>query len=238
MAIAIDASSPALVSGASSTQTTASFSPPGGTLLVACAAFEALSTANATITLSNTGTALTWTQRARRDGNDSGGNQGIAAIYTAPNFGGQSGITVSAVSSKSGDAGGLKVFVVTGADLASPVGATGEGSDGEASTTPNAYTSTVAASRAFGVGSDFSVQGSPTSSDTGFGFLVASRIGGVAVYKGADTATAGSVVTLNFNNVGSFALWNWAAIEVLPGAPFVAGRGVMLGQAVNRAAFY
>ncbi len=238
MAIAVDGSSPALVSGTGSTKTTASFSPPAG-LLVACVAYEAVGSANATITLSNTGTGLTWTQRARRDANDSGTTfEGIAAVFTAVNTNAQTGITVSSLSAVGSDAGALKVLVFTGVDMASPVGATGEGSSGDPSGSPTVYTSTVAGSRAVGMFSDFSIQGTGSSSDTGYGFLVASRLGGVAVHKAADTPTIGTNVTLNFNNGSSFGQWNWAAIEIKPGAPYVAPPPRLLRQAVNRAATY
>lgn len=238
MPIAVDATTPALVSGTSSTQTTAAFSPPASTLLVACVAFEAAGNAGATITLSNTGTGLTWTQRARRDGNDSGGNTGIAAIYTAPNNGSQAGITVSAVSSVGSDAGGLKLFVVTGANLGSPVGASGEGSSTDSDITPNVYVSTVANSRAFGMFSDDSAEGSNTSTDTGFDFMVFGRLGGLAVHKAADTAVAGSTVTLNCNNGEGFSEFNWVAVEIKPFVPTLPQRPLLLGQAVNRAATY
>lgn len=239
MAIAIDSSTPALVASAASTQTTAAFSPPGGSLLVACSGWEALSTNNATITMSNTGTGLTWTQRVRRDSRESGAVEGIATIYTAVCTAAQTGITVSAVSSKSGDAGGLKVFVVTGADLLTPIGAVGEGSSELVSTsiTPTVYTSTSAASRAIGCASDFNATGAGSSSDVGFGWDVATRISGVAVHKAADTPAAGAGVTLNFT-FPDLPRINWVAVEVNPGAPFVAGPPIVLDQTVNRSLFY
>ena len=239
MPIAIDASSPALTSGTGSTRTTAAFSPPARSLLVACIAFEAVGMPEATLTVSNTGTSLTWTARVRRDSRESGANSGIAALYTATNANAQSGITVTAVSGRSSDAGGLKVLVVTGADLTSPVGATGEGSTSEVQFTDPAYTSTKDGSRCVAMGSDFAANGTPTSTDVGFGFLVASRLDGLALHKASNTVNAGTSVSVNFNNnSGSHGLWNWVAAEVLPEPEVHRQRAFAPVAAVRRAATY
>ncbi|WP_157253220.1 hypothetical protein [Nonomuraea typhae] len=238
MAIAIHGSTPAIVAGASSTQTTAAFNPPASSVLVACMAFEASGANGATLTLGNTGTSLTWTLRSRRDGSEGGAEDGIVAIYTAVNVAAQTGIDVSVTSSREDDAGALKVFVVTGADVTGPVGAVGEGSSTTDNITPNVYTSTAANSRAFGIGQDWNIQGAPTSSDTGFPWDVDERTSGIAVHKAADTATAGSTVTLNFNSAGAAPAWNWVAVEIKPAVEFMPRLPVVIGQAIQRASVY
>lgn len=233
MPIAIDASSPAIVTG-TSPKTTASFTAPADSLLVALCASNS---GTVTHTVTNSGTALTWTSRAMRDITDSGANTPAVEIFTAPAVPSVAR-TVTLTSSNGGDAVELKVLVITGVDLSAPVGATGEGSSATSNLTASVYTSTAASSRAVGIAVDQNQSGNPTSSDVGFAWNVSGETSGIAVYKAADTPVVGTGVTLNFNGSGSRA-WNWCAIEVLAViVPFVAGRGLMLGQAVNRAANY
>src|SRR3546814_6710834 len=73
---------------------------------------------------------------------DLSSQNGAAAIFTAP-------VATSSARTVTIDLAGterhsFKVYVVTGADNASPVGASGEGSSTANAVTPNAYTSTVA----------------------------------------------------------------------------------------------
>ncbi|MER6575837.1 hypothetical protein [Nonomuraea sp. NPDC001023] len=233
MALAVDASSPAIVTG-TTPRATGSFLAPADSLLVALCASNS---GNVTHTVTNSGTALTWTSRVKRDINDSGGNPAAVEIFTAPAVPSVAR-TVTLTSSNGGDTVELKVLVITGADLAAPVGATGEGSSSTSNITPTVYTSTVATSRAVGIASDSEQSGTPTTSDVGFAWNVLGQTSGIAVHKAADTPTAGTSVTLNFNGSGTRA-WNWAAIEILPAlVPFLPPRPVMLGQAVNRAATY
>lgn len=234
MAIAIDSSSPAIVTASGTAQaTTASFNPPARSLLVACSSWEQGVQNTAAITMScPAGNTLTWTLRARRDGADSGAQGGTAVIYTAPNPTAQTGVTVRATSAQSADNGGLKVFVVTGADLDNaPVGATGEGSSTTDNVSPTVYTSTADNSRCIGMANDWTAAGNPTTTDTGFAYTVSSRTCGIALYKTADTATAGTSVSMNINSAGSTPQWNWVAIEVLPAPDLSFVRAVVVNQA-------
>lgn|GEM_PF-5980020 len=237
MPIAIHASTPALVADTTSS-TTASFTAPVGSLLVALIA-DAAGTGD--MTMSNSGTALTWTEQVRHQlGEDSGAYAAGVAVFTAtPPTSVARTVTYTAASS--GTLTALKLLVVTGADVeGDPVGAVGEGNSTTANLTPTVYASTVAASRAVGIAADTVADGSVTSSDTGFSFGgISDDMAGVAVYKAANTALEGANVTLNFNGSGEARNWNWCAVEILPAViPFVAGRGIMLGQAVNRASNY
>ncbi|MEU8151795.1 hypothetical protein [Nonomuraea sp. NPDC048901] len=234
MAIAVDASTPAIVTGVTP-RTTASFTAPADSLLVALCGSNS---GTVTHTVTNSGTALTWTSRAKRDILDSGGATPAVEIFTAP-AAPSVARTVTLTSNSGGDTVELKLLVLTGVDLAAPVGATGEGSSATANLTAAVYTSTAANSRAVGIAADQNQAGTPTSSDVGFAWNISGQSSGIAVYKAADTPTVGSSVTLNFDGTGGSRAWNWCGIEILPAViPFVAGRGIMLGQAVNRAAFY
>lgn len=209
MALAVDSSSPALTTG-SKPRTTASFTAPANSLLVALGSSNAGTT---THTISNTGDALTWTSRVKRDLIDSGGNVPAVEIFTAPapasvartvTFTSAFGVFVT-----------LKVLVITGVDLTAPVGATGEGSSSTANLTPTVYASTGKSSLAIGIAADENQAGAVTSSDVGYAWNVSGETSGIAVHKAATTPAPGSAVTLNFNGTSGSRLWNWAAIEVL-----------------------
>ena len=84
--LAEDASSPAVVSTLSAkTASTASFTPPGGSLLVAVVSCDitAAPSQSSTIAVSDTA-SLTWTQQVVITKTVSGGTQQVGAIYTAP----------------------------------------------------------------------------------------------------------------------------------------------------------
>jgi hypothetical protein len=210
VAIAIDSTTPAIVSGASP-RTTASFTAPVDSLLVALCASAS---GSVTHTVTNSGTGLTWVSRVKRDITDSGGNVAAVEIFTAiPAT--SAARTVTLTSSNGGDNVALKVLVITGAELTGPTGAVGEGSSSTANLTVNAYTSTSVGSRAVGIAADEnSTTSAPTSSDTGFSWATSGFSSGIAVHKAANTATAGTSVTLNFNGTGS-RIWNWAAVEII-----------------------
>jgi hypothetical protein len=235
--IAVDATTPAIVTGTGASVTTASFTAPANSLLVALCAIGG---GTGIHTVSNSGTALTWvTQVNHQLGEDSGAFSGTARVVTAIATTSVAR-TVTLTPALSGVELALKLLVVTGADITgTPVGAVGENHSTTANLTPTVYTSTVDNSRAVGIGVDASAGGSPTSSDTGFAWHLVGGVSGIAVYKAADTTPAATAVTLNFNGTGATRSWNWAAIEILPlVTPFVAPRPLVLGQAVNRAATY
>ncbi len=215
MAIAIDASSPAIVLTAADPVTTASFSPPANTLLVACVFVE--NTTDTAITLSNTGTALTWTERRRRTTAEAGVNAGQIAIYTAPNVSAQAGITVTASVASVTSNAAIKVYVLTGADLTTPVGDSGEGSSTTNNDTVAAYTSTVNNSRGICAAQDWLALGTPSSTDDEETFSNGA-LSGMAVTKSANTTPSGSSVTFNLDAAGtSTPRWLWVAVEIKPG---------------------
>lgn len=219
MAIALDASSPAIVTGNNGSAVSASFTPPDSTVLVACLISNGTSPNNTgTPTFSCSGGSLTWTKRAERIDTDTGSPQeGGAAIYTAP-------VTTGASMTVTGGNGGttdeqiaVKVYALTGCDLASPVGATGEGSSTTNNITPTAYTSTATGSRAIGCASEWNALGAPVSTDDESSFHIAMAVSGTAVIKAANSGASGSSITLNFDGFGTGgAAWNWCAVEIKP----------------------
>jgi hypothetical protein len=189
VAIAFDASSPAVVSGIGTTLTTASFDPPDQSLLVATVM------GSASGTMSNNGSALTWTSRV------SGSS---VQIFTAPLASGRTGMTAT-VTTGSSVSWGFKLDVLTGADLGTPTGATGTGSSTSNNIDINGYVSTIASSRGI----------LPTSTDDEAAW--SSVFDGMRVAKAANTATPGTTVTFNLDAFGTGAAnWSFAAVEILP----------------------
>lgn len=221
MAIAHDASSPARFTGTPANGvniTSASFTPPAGSLLVANVSADTNGSTD-NITISVSGGSLTWTNRVERDPGDAGGSAGHASIWTAVQPSSVS--TTVSVQRTAGNGSTLriscKVDVWTGIDTTTPTGATGEGSSTTNNLTPNVYTSTVNNSRGVGCATDWMQLGTPTSTDTADAADYAGAISVISVYKAADTATSGSTVTMNFDAGGTgTADWNWVALELLP----------------------
>lgn len=162
---------------------------------------------------------VTATEIIHRDfGNGGGGGAGYVGWFRTPGLG--SSITATVASDPTARLS-AKVYIVTGHDPATPIGATA----GARSTTNNlstGYTSTVNNSRAFGAATDWNQRGLPTSSDMtgGSGPDAADYSGTISVlsgFKAADTTPASTAVTLNFDGGGTLATeWMHAEIEVLP----------------------
>lgn len=201
MAIDIHVSSPAGVNRAfigSGALTTATFSPPAGSLLVAVVSAEDA------VTLANSGTARTWTKRV-------GGALAGTSIWTAPNPTALTNITVTATTA----GGGLKVYVVTGQHTTSPIGTTGTGDTTVNNATVTGYTSTAAGSRGFCAAIEVNNRGLPASTDDEYAYN--QDLDGLCIVKAANTGTTSTAVTFNLDAAGSsVADWVWAALEILP----------------------
>ncbi|MDH2424727.1 hypothetical protein [Sphaerisporangium sp. TRM90804] len=200
MAVAIDASSPAITGSFSATLlTTASFDPPDSSLLVA----TTMSNVGPN-SITNNGAALTWTLQKQ-------GGSGAVSIYTAPLLAARTGMTVTATWVAS-TTRVFKLDVVTGADLTSPIGASGSGTSSTNNVTVNGYVSTVAGSRGLCGSNDGNGLGSPTSTDS-----AVSNQSSMRVVKASNTASPGSTVTFNLDAFGASApSWSWAAVEIVP----------------------
>ncbi|RJL21114.1 hypothetical protein D5H75_38545 [Bailinhaonella thermotolerans] len=138
-------------------------------------------------------------------------------IYTAAVPAAQAALTVSGQTNQ--DDLGLKVFAFGGADLAIPVGQVYQSAtnDGSGSITPTLYSSSVAGTWTVGGATEFSANGTLTSTDVGEAFKVYLNVDGIALRKAAPTATAGTPVTLHAStSATSGRNWAMAAIEVRP----------------------
>lgn len=124
MPVPVVATSPARVvgttAGANGNTTSASFTPPGDSVLVATVHKDGTVTASSA-TFSNTGTALTWIVI---DQQNYGGNLtgGVASAYAVVPTGGIGSTTVSGRINGNANQQSLKVDVVTGVDLSDPLG--------------------------------------------------------------------------------------------------------------------
>ena len=208
MPITIHAS-PAVASDEETSVTTASFTSVSGGMLVAM--LQCPSNSSPTVS----GGGLTWTRRVRY-------NSGTiyADIWTAPVVTGAS-MTVSASFTGSLFGAGLKVDVISGQHPTDPIGATGTGTTTTNNATVTGYESTADGSRGFCSALENAALGTPTSSDTGSGWLVSIsgffNSAGLAVRKAADTANRGTAVTFNLDASGTSAAdWRWAALEIKP----------------------
>lgn len=213
MAIDIDASSPAVVSNGGSSVTsvtTASFTPPSGSLLVAVV--MATSGANPTVS----GGSLTWTRRQQHVRDDFL----YAELWTAP-VASAAAMTTTLTVTGSFRVVALKVLVVTGQHATTPIGSGGAGQADTNAINPTGYTSTAAGSRGFFAAIQAGL-GAPTTTDVGFAWTASNGLtahGGVAAHKSSDTATSGTSVAFDADAPGSTATeWAWAALEILPPA--------------------
>src|ERR1700747_1542495 len=122
MTLALDASTPASVTIGQnvSSVATAAFSPPANSVLFAVVMVDLFNTgssqANRTASITNSGTALTWTLLGR----DNTMQYGDAEVWWAANSAAQSGITVTATLGAStynisGGTGMFRVLVMNGA---------------------------------------------------------------------------------------------------------------------------
>lgn len=175
MALAIDPSTPALASSnnaaVSQTSTTASFTPPANSLLVAMATGDTFNAStNPTVSITdNLGTHLTYTQRVLSNSTDTPAAGGGAAIWTAPVVTSAAmtvSLTWNAVSG-TGD-NGLQVMVITDGGNLPTVGTNGKASSATAGTTMAAsYTATATGSWGFGCSNDWNATGNMTAGVAG-----------------------------------------------------------------------
>ncbi|MEV4091439.1 hypothetical protein [Streptosporangium saharense] len=236
MPITVHSSSPSLVSGNAVSVTTGSFSPPAGSLLVACQ----MTKYDSTMTLSNTGSALSWTQRVTQINTN-----GIAAIYTAPAISQFMTITGTLDFFGGGTtaAMALKIYVLAGADMTQPIGTTGStNSSGVQNWTFSAYTSTAADSLGICAASDDYQTSTPASTDVAESFNVSASSGsnwlsGMSIRKAATTPVPGTSVTFDIQSGEASASTRWAvaAVEIRAAATPSPQRPLIPAGAVHRA---
>jgi hypothetical protein len=219
-AIAIDASTPVRFAGQPADNvdmTSASFTPPDNSVLLVMVNADTNGGTSISVSVSDS-TSRSWTTIVERNGGEAGAQSGYAGAFFAVVTTGSS-MTVGVRRAANGATNRMsaKVYVITGANTASPVGNSDEGSSTTNNISPTIYTSSVNNSRGFGAADDWSALGVPTSTDTADAATYAGHISVISAYKASDTATANTAVTMNFDAFGAGApAWNWVGVEVKP----------------------
>lgn len=210
MTIAVDASSPAAVSGSGATLVTGSFTPPDTCVIWAFGQADANSGANDETLSFSDSAGGTWSTPVT--GNANGGAVVAAAWRSIPATSPGS-MTVTMTDNKGSVAKRLFVRVFTGTDLTNPQGASTIGTTASIS-----YTSTVANSWGWStyIGSNFTITAgaNTTLQDTQSSFDSGDA---VATFSATTTtATPGTTVTLV--EVGGVTPLHHVAVEILPPA--------------------
>lgn len=217
MAISLDASTPAAVSTSATTAlSTAAFSPPANSLLVALVGLGSASGAlTPTVTLSGaTFTAITE--------NTSSGN-GEAGIWYSLVGGiapGSITITATQVGTATGDIKALAVLVLTGTDLTNPIGAKINARQVGAGSGELALTTTTVGSYVVGVVTDDIAQTGPSTPDantlTVGTFVPATNANRVTLFKPAALVTTPGSTTYGYPSYTSTDAGVIAIAEILP----------------------
>jgi hypothetical protein len=210
VALAVDASTPARVdkpgTGATAA-TTATFDPPAGLLVVCCAGDGTAQT----FTITNNGSALTWTEIGLRNSSDVGGQSSTAQAFYSVLTAGRTGMTVTATYTQANDTS-FKVYVLTGADAADPLGGTSEGSTTSASFTTASFTTESANSLGFVALCDFDATGSASATGTTMDAgTIAGQISFASGYK--TLGSAGSSASFDVTMPGAPTL-NYVTFEI------------------------
>ena len=215
-----------MTSATSSLLTTASFTPPNASLLVVVASSLVPNGRTAPATISNTGTALTWTKQKEQIVTNSGSAwQANVEIWTAP-VGTAAAMTVQIQFNQTAtDPGGyyqVRVLSFTGYDSVSPV-AQVYGTGGTAGrtgaftatwpTTPNAhnYIVTASADNDSGSASTGNLAPGPDFTQIDVFAAAAGFFQTLSQYRTGSTST--TVSMNNYTTVGAFA-WAFAGIEI------------------------
>lgn len=224
MALAIDASSPAVANaatGTTATVTTASFTPPANSLLVVLWAGDiggGITPGTAPTITDSLGTPLTYTlQQWERRGSTASVN-GQAAIWTAP-VATSAAMTITVTNGTAND-NSVKVLVIT--DSSQPtVGTSSKNGQSTGTTVAMSYTATAAGSWGFSVISDWDGVATETAG-TGTTLIGSALVNTNYTYGFYRRTTAdgvsGSTTTLNANLSVASANLQWAAVEILPAA--------------------
>lgn len=227
MALAIDASTPAIAvqtNNTTTTVTTASFTPPSGATLLVRWAWNTnagVTPSQPTIT-DNLGSPLTYNLIDWSSRSDSPACNGQSAAWWAKvTSGAAMTITVTAVAAGL-QGGAVHVTVLTGA-AASPIGAHGKSASTSASSIAQNYTAQATGGWGFIVTSDWDLIGAEsagtgcTLTDGGSANAGSEITYGFARRTSADDSN-GATNTLNVTIPGTTTNLHWNHVEILPGA--------------------
>lgn len=226
MALAIDGSSPAVVtSTAGVTVTSASFTPPSGSVLLVSWAGNSGpgSTPSSPTITDNLGVHLTYTLIGWRSHADAAPSvDGQAAMWWAV-VGTSAAMTVTVTNGDGSDPAGnaLKVRVLTGADTTTPIGASGKAASASAASIAQAYTASASNGWGFIADCDWDLKGAQ-SAGTGCASDGSANVGGSVSYGFMRRTTAddsaGVSNTLNVTIPATSTHLSWVYAEVLPAA--------------------
>jgi hypothetical protein len=247
VALAVDGSTPAVAeqnNGTTRPLTTASFTPPAGSLLVVLWGANTLTAAPGaapTIT-DNLGVHLTYTLQNWQSRANSPTVNGQSAAWTAV-VGSSAAMTVTVTHNLTSNChAGLQVVVITG-QHATPVGVhAGSGSTSTAAIAQS-YTGTANSSWGFGAAGDWSATGTETGG-TGTTVISSNTLGATDVSYGtwrrtAGDGTSGGTTTLNVTLAATSTAINWSYLEVIPAAAAAAAslllppRGRQIGNLIQ-----
>lgn len=193
MALAIDGSSPASFSTASTVSiTSSSFTPPSGSLIAVLFAGNSTASSDSSIaSITNTGTATTWSRRARKNNNASSdggvGQPGGAEIWSATAPGGAITVTITGVGTGAGTDKWAAILVFTGADTTTFPIITAANASGLPSAT---LASCLAGSYVVAVACDWN-------------------------QAGLGTAGSGQTIVAEYNNTGQISSHSWRTTSTL-----------------------
>jgi hypothetical protein len=221
VALAIDATTPAVASSGTATATTASFNPPAGSLLLVVFAGNTgsgVAPGTPPSITDNLGAHLTYTPGDWAQRSDTPLVDGQAASWTAP-VGAGGAMTVSVTDNAASNPAGvaIKVYVMTGADT-STVGSHGELGSASASSIARSYSATRTGSQGFlpicdwdalpaiTAGSGCTSDGSVSANGITYGFIRRTSADGVQ----------GNLSTLNATLGGTSTNLHYTWIEIMP----------------------
>lgn len=224
MAIAIDGTSPAGVSqtnGNTSNLATASYTPPSGSLVLACwAGNSQLAAPTDPSITSSAGASLSWNVVAIRTSADSGGASGQAAMWWAVGGGAATTTQVANNATNGNRHARLKVVVLTGVDTGDPIVSSAQGTDGTGGLDNCTYTSAADNSMGFASVSDWDVSSTTFTAGSGTTVVDSASPGNSvngATLRQTTPTTSGAAVSLALTSPTS-TTWNWVRAELREGA--------------------
>lgn len=213
--LALDASTPAVVKKKGTTLTTATFTPPAGSVLVISVQSNGNSDVKSIAVGDNLASHLTYTQ-AQVKGNTT--NDVYAKLYWAPVATSKAMTVTATIGGSNGDYGMLSVLVFTGANTSAPIGASG-GGRGATGVISDSYTSTAAGSWGWLSTGDWAQKGVPKVPSTETvhaSYNVAGEDTFALIKSNAVTAAAGSTVTMSTTSPTSGSRTTHIYFEVVP----------------------
>lgn len=247
MALAIDASTPAVAvqtSNATTTVTTASFTPPANCIIYIRWAWNTLTAENPTqpTITDNLGGHLTYTLIDWQSHADSPNVSGQAAHWWAKvTTSAAMTVTVTGGSGTNGQGGALHVTVITGSDLTTPIGAHGKSGSASASSIAQSYTAQATSGWGFIGDCDWDLKGAETA---GTGCTLTnggSANAGTEITYGFIRRTSaddvnGNSNTLNVTLPATSTNLSWVYAEVVPAAVATATSSPLAVSGIRRPA--